>query len=47
MFDRINFSEGTDGNKTNESRKRIICSYYYFLETNLDFNQKYGMALMI
>ena len=30
-FDRIDFSEGLDVNKTNVSKKCDICHYWYFL----------------
>ena len=32
--DRIDISEGTDVNKTNESRECMFCHYWYFLNKN-------------
>ena len=32
--------EGTDVNKTNESRRCIICNYYYLLKVNFRFQLK-------
>ena len=43
-YDRVGVSEGSNVNKTNESRKDIyllfICNYYYFLETSFRFQTK-------
>ena len=39
-FDRIDVFEGIDVNKSNESRKRIISNYYYFLKINFRFQPK-------
>ena len=36
-FDRIDVSEGTDVNKTNESKACDICHYLYFSNTNFKF----------
>ena len=33
-YDRIDVSEGIDVNKTNSSRRCIICHYCYFFEIN-------------
>ena len=38
-YDRIGISEGIDDNKTNESRRCIICNYY-FLKVNFKFQPK-------
>ena len=37
---KIDESEVTDFNKTNESRKCIICNYCYFLKVNFRFLPK-------
>ena len=39
-FDIIDMSEGIDINKTNESRRCIICTYYYFFTVNFRFQLK-------
>ena len=39
-FDRINFSEGTDVNKTSESKD--ICQYWYFLNKGFKLQQNVG-----
>ena len=39
-YDRFDVSEGTDGDKTYESRKCIICYYYYLLKVNFRFQPK-------
>ena len=39
-YNRIHISEGIDGNKTKESRKCIICDYYYFFGTHFRFQLK-------
>ena len=31
-YDRIDVSEGTDGDKTNESKECYICHYWYFFK---------------
>ena len=31
-YDRIDESQGTDVNKTNESQKCITCNFYFFLK---------------
>ena len=36
-FDRIDVSEGTDVNKTNESKECDICHYWYFLNKGFKF----------
>ena len=38
-YDRIGIYEGIDDNKTNESRRCIICNYY-FLKVNFKFQPK-------
>ena len=39
-YDRINIFEGNDVNKPMESRKCILCNYYYFLKVNFRFQPK-------
>ena len=36
-FDKINISEGIDVNKTNESKKCMLCRYWYFLNKNFSY----------
>ena len=36
-FDRIEVSEGIDGNKTSESKECDICHYWYFLDKGFKF----------
>ena len=36
-YDRIDVSEGTDVNKTSESKKCNICHYWYFLNKGFKF----------
>ena len=36
-YDRIDISEGNDINKTNESRERKFCHYWYFLNKNFSY----------
>ena len=36
-FDRIEVSEGTDVNKTSESKECNICHYWYFLDKGFKF----------
>ena len=45
--DRNDVSKRIDVNKTNESCKYIICSYYYFLKVNFRFQRKALMIVMI
>ena len=33
-YDRIDFSKGIDVNKTNKSKKYMLCHYWYFLGKN-------------
>ena len=35
-YSRIDFYKGIDDNKTNESRKWIICNYRYFLKVKFE-----------
>ena len=37
QFHRIDVSEEIDVNKTNEPRKFVICSYYYFFKISFRF----------
>ena len=46
-YDRIDLSEGTDVNKTSESKECDICHYYYFLNKGLRFNHMYAIDSMI
>ena len=39
-FDRIDVSGRIDFNKSNKSRKCIICNYYYFLKVNFRFQSR-------
>ena len=36
-IDRIDISEGTDADKTNESRECKFCHYWYFLNKNFSY----------
>ena len=36
-YDRIDFSEGIDVNKTSESKECNICHYWYFLNKRFKF----------
>ena len=36
-FDRIDFSEGTDVNKTSASKESHICHYWYFSNYSFKF----------
>ena len=36
-YDRIDFSEGIDINKTNSSKECKICHYWYFLNKGFKF----------
>ena len=36
-YDRIDISEGIDINKTNASKERDICHYWYFLDKNFKY----------
>ena len=40
-FDRIDVSEGTDVNKTNESKACDICHYLYFSNTSFKFQTSF------
>ena len=37
QYDRIDFSEGTDINKTSESEECMLCHYCYFKDINFKF----------
>ena len=39
-YDRIDMSKRIDVDKTSESRKCIICNYYYFHKVNFRFKPK-------
>ena len=39
-YDKTDVPEGNKVNKTNESRKCIICSHYYFLKVKFRFQPK-------
>ena len=36
-YDRIDISEGTDVNKTSNSRECSLCKFYYFLNKNFNY----------
>ena len=36
-YDRIDFSEGIDINKTNKSKECILCHYWYLLNKNFTY----------
>ena len=36
-YKRIDFSEGTDANKTNKSKECDLCRYWYFLDKNITY----------
>ena len=36
-YDRVDISEGTDVDKTNESRECKFCHYWYFLNKNFSY----------
>ena len=36
-FGRTEYSEGTDANKTNESKEYNICHYWYYLDKGFSF----------
>ena len=36
-YDRIDISEGIDANKTSNSRECSLCKFYYFLNTNFNY----------
>ena len=36
-YDRINFSEGTDVNKSNKSKECMLCHHWYFLNKNFSY----------
>ena len=38
-YDRIDISEGIDIGKTNKSRERDICHYWYFLGKNFNYEK--------
>ena len=40
-YDRIDISEGIDGNRTDRSKECMLCHYWYFLDKNF----KYGRYL--
>ena len=47
-FDRIDFAEGIDVNKTSASKECDICHYWYFLNyIVLSFNQMSAVDVMI
>ena len=50
-YDRIDFSEGTDPNKTTASKECDICHYWYFLNFSFKFqpnvcNRCYDLLMM-
>ena len=46
-YNRIEFSEGIDVNKTSELKECDICHYWYFLDKGLSFNQMSAMGAMM
>ena len=46
-YGRIDVSEGINVNKTNGSKKRDICHYWYFLDKVLNMNHIYAMVVII
>ena len=36
-YDRIDFSEGIDVDKTDKSKKCMLCCYWYFLNKNFNY----------
>ena len=36
-YDKIDFSEGTDVNKSNKSKECMLCRYWYFLNKNVSY----------
>ena len=36
-YDKIDISEGIDINKTNKSKERMLCHYWYFLDKNFSY----------
>ena len=36
-YDRIDISEGIDVNKSNKSKKCMLCHYWYFLDKNFSY----------
>ena len=38
-YDRIDTSEGIDTTKTNKSKERDICHYWYFLDKNFNYEK--------
>ena len=46
-FDRNVVSEGSDINKTNESKECRICHYWYFLNCSQSLNQRSAIDVMI
>ena len=36
-YDKNDFSEGIDDNKTNKSKECMLCHYWYFLEKNFTY----------
>ena len=41
QYDRIDTSEGIDFIKTSESKKCMICHYWYFKEAGYNFNDMF------
>ena len=46
-YDRIDFSEGIDINKTNASKECEICNFWYFFDKTFSMNHIFAMAVMI
>ena len=45
-YDRIDILEGIDIDKTNKSKKRMLCHYWYFLDKNFSYGT-FVMAVII
>ena len=39
LYERIDVSDGTDVNKSNEQKKYMICHYWYFLDIGYEYEQ--------
>ena len=46
-YDRIDFLEGTDANKTNASKECGICYYWYSKDIGLNMNHIFVMVAMV
>ena len=46
-YDRIDISEGIDIKKTNASKERKICPYWYFKDIGFKYERLYVMVVMV